>query len=117
MSQTSVAALLTDRYELTMLEAALRSGLAERRAVFEVFARRLPPGRRFGVVAGQGRLSALLPRAALLRRLAARPRRRGPVRGRGVAGRGLRLGQGVVRRRLRQRLLLTRRREPLLRRR
>ena len=54
-------ALLTDRYELTMLEAALRSGLAERRAVFEVFTRRLPPGRRFGVVAGQGRLSALLP--------------------------------------------------------
>ena len=61
MSQTSVAALLTDRYELTMLEAALQSGLAERRAVFEVFTRRLPPGRRFGVVAGQGRLSALLP--------------------------------------------------------
>jgi nicotinate phosphoribosyltransferase len=54
-------ALLTDRYELTMLEAALRSGLAERRAVFEVFTRRLPPGRRFGVVAGQGRLSSLLP--------------------------------------------------------
>jgi nicotinate phosphoribosyltransferase len=61
MSQTSAVALLTDRYELTMLEAALRSGLAERRAVFEVFTRRLPPGRRFGVVAGQGRLSALLP--------------------------------------------------------
>jgi len=54
-------ALLTDRYELTMLDAALASGLAERRAVFEVFARRLPPGRRFGVVAGQGRLAALLP--------------------------------------------------------
>ncbi len=54
-------ALLTDRYELTMLEAALRSGLAERRAVFEVFTRRLPPGRRFGVVAGQGRLAHLLP--------------------------------------------------------
>ena len=54
-------ALLTDRYELTMLEAALDSGLAARRAVFEVFARRLPPGRRFGVVAGQGRLATLLP--------------------------------------------------------
>ena len=54
-------ALLTDRYELTMLQAALRDGLAERRAVFEVFTRRLPPGRRFGVVAGQGRLSSLLP--------------------------------------------------------
>jgi nicotinate phosphoribosyltransferase len=54
-------ALLTDRYELTMLEAALRAGLAERPAVFEVFARRLPAGRRFGVVAGQGRLSELVP--------------------------------------------------------
>lgn len=53
-------ALLTDRYELTMLEAALTGGLAQRRAVFEVFARRLPPGRRFGVVAGQGRLAGLL---------------------------------------------------------
>ncbi|MEX2289273.1 MAG: nicotinate phosphoribosyltransferase [Mycobacteriales bacterium] len=58
----SSTALLTDRYELTMLEAALASGLAGRRAVFEVFTRRLPPGRRFGVVAGQGRLAALLPR-------------------------------------------------------
>jgi nicotinate phosphoribosyltransferase len=54
-------ALLTDRYELTMLEAALAGGLADRRAVFEVFSRRLPPGRRFGVVAGQGRLATLLP--------------------------------------------------------
>jgi hypothetical protein len=55
------SALLTDRYELTMLESALASGLADHRAVFEVFARRLPPGRRFGVVAGQGRLAVLLP--------------------------------------------------------
>lgn len=54
------SALLTDRYELTMLDAALTSGLAGRRAVFEVFARRLPPGRRFGIVAGQGRLAGLL---------------------------------------------------------
>ncbi|MCA1712533.1 MAG: nicotinate phosphoribosyltransferase [Actinobacteria bacterium] len=53
-------ALLTDRYELTMLESALQSGLAGRRAVFEVFARRLPPGRRYGVAAGQGRLRTLL---------------------------------------------------------
>lgn len=51
-----VTGLLTDRYELTMLDAALRSGVAERRAVFEVFARSLPPGRRYGVVAGLGRL-------------------------------------------------------------
>ncbi|MHB1987871.1 MAG: nicotinate phosphoribosyltransferase [Acidimicrobiales bacterium] len=49
-------ALLTDRYELTMLEAAIRSGVAERRAVFEVFARVLPAGRRYGVFAGLGRL-------------------------------------------------------------
>ena len=49
-------ALFTDHYELTMLEAALRSGAASRRCVFEVFARRLPEGRRYGVVAGTGRL-------------------------------------------------------------
>ncbi|MDI2097366.1 nicotinate phosphoribosyltransferase [Ruicaihuangia caeni] len=49
-------ALLTDRYELTMLDAALRSGHAERRCMFETFARRLPQGRRYGVFAGGGRL-------------------------------------------------------------
>ena len=48
--------LLTDHYELTMLAGALRSGAAQRRAVFEVFARQLPHGRRYGVVAGTGRL-------------------------------------------------------------
>src|SRR5882724_5549059 len=49
-------ALLTDHYELTMLQAALHSGVAGRRSVFEVFARHLPHGRRYGVVAGTGRL-------------------------------------------------------------
>jgi nicotinate phosphoribosyltransferase len=49
-------ALLTDRYELTMLGSALRDGSAQRRCVFEVFARRLPDGRRYGVVGGTGRL-------------------------------------------------------------
>jgi len=49
-------ALLTDHYELTMLQAALHSGAAQRRCVFEVFARRLAEGRRYGVVAGTGRL-------------------------------------------------------------
>jgi nicotinate phosphoribosyltransferase len=49
-------ALLTDRYELTMLDAALGDGTAARDCVFEVFTRRLPEGRRFGVVAGLGRL-------------------------------------------------------------
>ncbi len=49
-------ALFTDHYELTMLRAALISGLAERQVVFEVFARRLPAGRRYGVLAGTQRL-------------------------------------------------------------
>ncbi|WP_431959661.1 nicotinate phosphoribosyltransferase [Actinacidiphila sp. bgisy160] len=49
-------ALFTDRYELTMLQAALRSGAAHRRCVFEVFTRRLPEGRRYGVVCGTGRV-------------------------------------------------------------
>ncbi len=52
---SSSTALLTDHYELTMLQAALRSGTAHRRSVFELFARRLPEGRRYGVVAGVGR--------------------------------------------------------------
>jgi nicotinate phosphoribosyltransferase len=50
------SALLTDRYELTMIDAALRDGRALRPSVFELFARRLPTGRRYGVVAGTGRL-------------------------------------------------------------
>jgi nicotinate phosphoribosyltransferase len=49
-------ALFTDRYELTMAAAALADGTAHRNCVFEVFARRLPEGRRYGVVAGTGRL-------------------------------------------------------------
>ena len=49
-------ALLTDHYELTMLQAALHSGAAQRQCIFEVFARRLPVGRRYGVVAGTARL-------------------------------------------------------------
>jgi nicotinate phosphoribosyltransferase len=49
-------ALLTDHYELTMVSAALKDGTASRRCVFEAFARRLPPGRRYGVVAGTARL-------------------------------------------------------------
>ena len=53
-------ALLTDRYELTMIDAAMRSGTADRECVFEVFARRLPHGRRYGVVAGTGRLLELI---------------------------------------------------------
>jgi len=54
------SALLTDRYELTMIDAALADGRALRRSVFELFARRLPTGRRYGVVAGTGRLLQLV---------------------------------------------------------
>lgn len=55
-------ALLTDKYELTMLQAALRDGSAHRRTTFELFARRLPDGRRYGVVAGTGRFLDSLAR-------------------------------------------------------
>lgn len=49
-------ALLTDHYELTMIAAARNHPAAARPCVFEVFARRLPDGRRYGVVGGTGRL-------------------------------------------------------------
>jgi nicotinate phosphoribosyltransferase len=61
MNEPALAGLLTDKYELTMLAAALRDGAAERRTAFELFARRLPEGRRYGVVAGTGRLLEALP--------------------------------------------------------
>ncbi|NYG38643.1 nicotinate phosphoribosyltransferase [Janibacter alkaliphilus] len=60
--RSSSSALHTDHYELTMLQAALRSGTASRRCVFETFARRLPAGRRYGVVAGTGRLLEAIER-------------------------------------------------------
>ncbi len=53
--EVPTTALLTDHYELTMVRAALRAGTADRRCVFELFTRRLPEGRRYGVVAGVGR--------------------------------------------------------------
>ena len=55
MTPGGSTALLTDHYELTMLQAALAAGTAQRRSVFELFPRRLPEGRRYGVVAGVGR--------------------------------------------------------------
>jgi nicotinate phosphoribosyltransferase len=61
VNDSVLAGLLTDKYELTMLAAALRDGAAHRRTTFEVFARRLPEGRRYGVVAGTGRLLEALP--------------------------------------------------------
>lgn len=60
MAAPASTALHTDRYELTMLDAALRDGTAQRRCVFELFGRRLPGARRFGVVAGTGRLLSLM---------------------------------------------------------
>ena len=54
-------ALLTDKYELTMLAAALADGTAHRRTSFEVFARRLPDGRRYGITGGTGRFLNALP--------------------------------------------------------
>ncbi|MGH7918842.1 MAG: hypothetical protein ACREQM_02725, partial [Candidatus Dormibacteraceae bacterium] len=54
------AALHTDQYELGNLQGALQSGVADRRAVFELFPRRLPEGRRYGVFGGLGRVLELL---------------------------------------------------------
>jgi nicotinate phosphoribosyltransferase len=44
-------ALLTDLYQLTMLQAYWREGLADR-AAFSLFFRRLPPGRNFLIACG-----------------------------------------------------------------
>ena len=54
------SAFRTDRYELTMVDAAIQSGTADRECQFEAFARRLPSGRRYGIVAGTGRLLDLI---------------------------------------------------------
>lgn len=54
-------ALLTDKYELTMLSSLVSDGMADTPATFELFARRLPKGRRFGLLAGLGRLVDALP--------------------------------------------------------
>jgi nicotinate phosphoribosyltransferase len=59
--RTPSTALMTDMYELTMLQASLADGTAGRHCVFEVFTRRLPAGRRYGVLAGVGRLLEALP--------------------------------------------------------
>jgi nicotinate phosphoribosyltransferase len=62
LSSTTSTGLFTDRYEVTMVTAALGDGSARRPCVFEVFARSLPRGRRYGVVAGTGRLVEALTR-------------------------------------------------------
>jgi nicotinate phosphoribosyltransferase len=56
VSMTMTTGLLTDKYELTMLSSFVADGTADHEAVFELFARRLPEGRRFGLLAGLGRL-------------------------------------------------------------
>jgi nicotinate phosphoribosyltransferase len=61
LKEHATTALLTDKYELTMLAAALRDGTAHRSSTFEVFARRLPEGRRYGIVAGTARFMEALP--------------------------------------------------------
>lgn len=48
--------LLTDRYEIAMISSLLHNGKAHTPAVFEAFARKLPQGRRYGVVAGLERI-------------------------------------------------------------
>ncbi|MFR3303493.1 nicotinate phosphoribosyltransferase [Bifidobacterium pullorum subsp. gallinarum] len=55
-------AMMTDMYEYTMLDAALKDGTANRKCVFEIFTRHLPEGRRYGVVAGTGRILDALER-------------------------------------------------------
>lgn len=56
----TTTALLTDRYELTMLDGLIAAGRHEQPSVFSSFARRLPRGRRYGVAAGAGRLVPMI---------------------------------------------------------
>ena len=53
-------AMMTDRYELSMLQSFIAEGMENKKAVFEVFARRLQPGFRYGVFAGLGRLIPMI---------------------------------------------------------
>ncbi|MFQ9338389.1 MAG: nicotinate phosphoribosyltransferase, partial [Varibaculum sp.] len=62
MSSSVTTSLLTDMYELTMVDAALQSGTWDRGAIFELFGRRLPSARRFGVMAGNARIIEALER-------------------------------------------------------
>ena len=62
MSSSINTSLLTDMYELTMVDATLQSGTWNRQVTFELFGRRLPPTRRFGVMAGNTRIIEALER-------------------------------------------------------
>lgn len=55
MTNNTSTAFKVDFYEFTMIDAAIQSGQADKHSVFELFARKLPSGRRYGVVAGVGR--------------------------------------------------------------
>ena len=99
MTGTSTA-LLTDHYELTMVAAALADGhRATAQCVFETFARRLPDGRRYGVVGGTG-AAARGDQPVPVRRRGAR--RAGGARGGRPAH--ARLARGLPLRRRRRRL-------------
>ncbi|HIP77090.1 MAG TPA: nicotinate phosphoribosyltransferase [Kiloniellaceae bacterium] len=60
---TRTSLLLTDLYELNMLQAYQQAGMAET-AVFEFFVRKLPPKRNFLVAAGLEQVVAFLENAA-----------------------------------------------------
>ena len=62
MSSSITTSLLTDMYELTMVDATLQSGTWNRQVTFELFGRRLPPARRFGVMSGNARIIEALER-------------------------------------------------------
>lgn len=55
MIKNFTASFMTDKYEITMIQAALEAGTAHKKATFDLFARRLPQGRRYGVVGGVNR--------------------------------------------------------------
>ncbi len=52
LMQSDDYGLLTDLYQLTMAACYVGEGLDQRRASFELFVRRLPPGFGYGIAAG-----------------------------------------------------------------
>ena len=56
MNTRETTSLLTDMYELTMVDSALEHGMGQRQCVFEIFTRRFPASRRFLVMAGVARI-------------------------------------------------------------
>ena len=66
MINFSSALMFTDRYEFAMANSLIEAGTHTKQAVFEAFVRRLPEGRRYGVVAGIDRIHKMLLDAPLL---------------------------------------------------